>query len=482
MYRRTAKLRRACACSVMATFLAGLFGWPVASACRAQGSISNLSWVPFVTGIVPVVGRNGTVGGVRIEPGGVVRRSTVDETSRLRADWLNALRPVSRALNTKSPLRKVSLRRLSAAITRELKPGKGKGKGLPDEMLFLAGLQRVQLVLVYPDENDILLAGPAEGWTADAQGELVGVSSGRPVLHLEDLLEALRTAENAAEGDGISCSIDPTPEGLANYQRAMATGRLRASPEAVKRLERAIGPYDVQIRGVAKTSHFARVMLAADYMMKRLAMNLEESPVDGLPSYLELLETEPSVRHSSSPRWWLAADYEPLRTSEDGLAWELRGPGLKALTAEEVRDAEGNPITADAINPLAQRWAESMTARYDALSLKLPVFGQVRNCMDLAVVAALLVDQDLAGISECDLTLLMEPKRLVGGTYEAPQTLAAQASFVKAGGNWIVSVSGGVSMDSWSVLEQTVLAPDLERTHAAASPRNSGMGDAWWWD
>ena len=36
----------------------------------------------------------------------------------------------------------------------------------------LAGLQRLQYVFFYPQQNDIVIAGPAEGWLEDAAGHL----------------------------------------------------------------------------------------------------------------------------------------------------------------------------------------------------------------------------------------------------------------------------------------------------------------------
>ena len=40
---------------------------------------------------------------------------------------------------------------------------------------FLGGLQRIEYVLVYPDRQDIVLAGPGEGWMVDEMGTVVGV-------------------------------------------------------------------------------------------------------------------------------------------------------------------------------------------------------------------------------------------------------------------------------------------------------------------
>lgn len=91
-------------------------------------------------------------------------------------------------LFAKSDLRKVSLARLEKALQQRIETGKKP----TDEMLKLAGLQRIEYVFVYPDQSDIVIAGPAEGWLADAGDRAVGITTNRPVVLLEDLLVALR--------------------------------------------------------------------------------------------------------------------------------------------------------------------------------------------------------------------------------------------------------------------------------------------------
>ena len=59
-----------------------------------------------------------------------------------------------------NPLRKVALRRLEAAVAKQL----AAGKALEEAMRYLAGLQRLQYVFFYPEEKEIVVAGPAEGW------------------------------------------------------------------------------------------------------------------------------------------------------------------------------------------------------------------------------------------------------------------------------------------------------------------------------
>ena len=54
-----------------------------------------------------------------------------------------------------------------SAGSRDRKQLAGK-KPPTEEMQFLAGLTRVRYVFYYPETKDIVLAGPAEGWAADA--------------------------------------------------------------------------------------------------------------------------------------------------------------------------------------------------------------------------------------------------------------------------------------------------------------------------
>jgi len=125
------------------------------------------------------------------------------------------------------------------------------------------------------------------------------------------------------------------------------------------------------------------------------------------------------------------------------------------------------------------RWAAAMTARYEALAAELPVFAELRNCMDLAVIGALFAKEDLPGRAGCDLGLLMDAKRLAVAEYHVPKAIDSRASLVRKDRQWIISVSGGVEIDSWSVLDSPAVEPSL-----ADARKRSAAGDGlrWWWD
>ncbi len=434
--------------------------------------------VAIIAGLLAVCGfcnsahaqffRNPSVGGVKIDTDGVVSNPQIGELKQLQSAWQKGLQPVPEDLNRWADLRFVSLKQLEAEIAES----RVANKPIPDAVRFLAGLQRVRYVLLYPEQHDIVLAGPAEGWKVDSLGNVVGATSNRPVLSLDDLMVAIRVAE-ASNTSGISCSIDPTPEGLRRMHEL--SGRLSAKngPQvAAKQMEQAVGPQTITVTGIPATSHFARVIVAADFRMKRLAMNFEPAPIDGMPSFLTLLKGR--TANNMLPRWWLAPNYEPLQKDQEGLAWEIRGQGVKCLTEQDFMDGSGQKQHSGKSDSTAQKWADTFTQKFDELAREDSSFGQLRNVMDLAVVGALLVKERLSERCGFQAPSLMGEQTL--DEYPAPRSVASQASFVKAGHNWVLSVSGGIQIFPWQVADRTQVSKDLASTHGEHPAEKN-----WYW-
>lgn len=414
--------------------------------------------------------RGGSVGGVKVDVDGVLSNPEVGELKELRAAWQNGLQPVPADLQKSTELRFVSLRHLEAEVAR----AQEQGQPIPDAVRFMAGLQRIKYVLVYPEQHDIVLAGPAEGWKVDSLGNVVGIASGRPVVLLDDLMVALRAAD-ASNMTGISCSIDPTQEGIARWQqiRGSLSAANGGAQRAAKQIEEALGPQRITVTGVPATSHLARTLVAADFRMKRLAMDFEPAPVQGMPSYLDMIGAR-AGQQNMMPRWWLAPNYEPLRRDKDGFAWELRGQGVKCLSEQDVMNSDGSRQHTGKSDAITEKWANTFTEKFDELAREDSTFGQLRNVMDLAVVAALLSKEGLTELAA------IEMPQLRGGTplveYPAPRSVASQASLIKKGRNWIISVSGGVQIFPWQVAERTEESSELASTRPAAEKATAN----WW--
>ena len=417
------------------------------------------------------------VGGVMIDANGVLSNREVGTTAELVNARAKALQPTAGDLDRPSEMRKVSLRRLEAALAEALETG----KPVSDEMRFLAGLQQIRYVIALPEQNDIILAGFGEGWVVDKMGNLVGKTTGRPVMLLDDLLVALRSARDSAQG-GISCSIDPTQAGLQRLQQLAESLKSIGDPDTTTRaIEQALGPQQISVHGVPGTSHMARVLVSADYRMKRIGMKLDKSPVAGLGSYLDMISGGGRGMQSMTPRWWMVPNYAPLLTDPEGLTFELRGGSVKTMTEEtfftdkgQAQGQKGKTSTA------AQRWADQMTTKFDDLAKKEPIFGELRNCMDLAIVAALIIKENLPTKTGYQFSLLTDGARLPNDEYPLPKQVDTQASLVMKSGSAVISASGGVQIQPWQVIEKPEQTTSLSPVRSAAAEAKDAK--VWWWN
>jgi hypothetical protein len=244
-------------------------------------------------------------------------------------------------------------------------------------------------------------------------------------------------------------------------------------------MEQAVGQQTIKLSGISPESHFAQVLVAADWQMKRLGMGLAKSAVDGLPSYLELLQDKPrATPHNAMPRWWIAYGDQPVERDAEGLGWRLSPPGIQILTAAARFGADGRIGTQVESDPAAQRWADAITAHYDELAIVEPVFGQLRGCMDLALVTAILASADLLSHLSLELPMLLDDTRLRPAPYHVPKMVASHASAVRGSRAWLVSVSGGVELDVTQKVNAAGVETDVREARRLASPKP----DSWWWD
>jgi hypothetical protein len=412
--------------------------------------------------------QNRAVGGVSIDPDGVLDAISTQDDRDLADLRERTPLNVPAAMDEYTELRAVSLKQLEATIAR----CRAENKPLPEEVEYCAGLLRVQYVFVYPDQKDIVIAGPAEGWKMDQLGNIVGRSTNRPVIKLDDLMMALRSGAGSRL-EPITCSIDPTPEGLERVQSLFSRlERMGDADETLAMIEQAMGPQRISVTGVPASSHFARVMVAADFRMKRIAMDFEPAPVNGLPSFLTMM---PAGRGNMTPRWWLAPSYEPLAKSADGLAWELRGPGVKCLTEEEYVSATGNRERTGKASPAAAKWADLMTEHFAELADEDSAFGALRNIMDLAVIGALIEKEGLFQQAGLETPWLMGQEEL--DRYPAPTQTATKASAVRKRGSWVISASGGVEIVPWQIADKVETVAAVGETR---SEMQSDVNEFWW--
>jgi hypothetical protein len=415
----------------------------------------------------------GVVGGVSVNADKVLTGDMEKLSDDVRQRLLEGLSQADSDINDETKLRMISLKGLQAAMAQAI----DNGQPLSSEVQFMAGLQRIEFVIASPETNDIILAGPGEGWELNENGVVVGKTSKTPVLHLEDFLTAMRSVDNAREGRGISVSIDPTEAGVRQLSELYS--QVSFNPNMAGKVEEAFGPQTISLTGIDKGSRFSQVLVAADYKMKRFAMGLDAAPLRKLPSVLEMVKKQ-NARISASPRMWMECNYEPMAKNEEGTVWQIRGQGVRTLTEETKFNADGSAAQTGKKNKFAENWASSMTKNFEDLSKKEPVFRDLRNLMDFSVVAAIIKNENLAGTAGLDLSMIQGAESPVSTpSYAVPEQVPAQCSFVFSGNGYNVTVSGGIVVDSWGVAENNVVDNDVNKVAATAMAKTS---DRWWWN
>jgi hypothetical protein len=424
--------------------------------------------------------------GVLVDDRGVMASVAADSGSMatLRQTALNFRSNHNPRVSSK--LRKISLPRLERAVQAR----SAQGRFPTDAMLNLAGLQRIQYVFVYADTGDIVLAGPAGDWSADATGRQVSVEGGAPVVQLDDLVVVLR---NSAEKGTFGCAITPTKENLVAAQEflsesaktPLAQGK-SAREKWVDQLREKLGFQDIETHGIDSRSHAARTIVEADYHMKRVAMGLEPG-VLGVESYLDSMELK---RGESAPmgvlRWWFTLGDGAIRAAEDRNAFELRGSSVKVLSENEKLAKDGERIHTGKASELTAKFADSFTRKFDALAEKYPIYAELRNGFDLAVVAAVLKHERVLDRVQWDAMHFLDPEKYQIALGTAPRKVMSIANYrVMSAGTFVVGVSGGVDVDPGTKLAsdryKTDQYGDLEAGRAQSLKAELAR-DRWWWD
>jgi hypothetical protein len=412
------------------------------------------------------------VGGISVDNNGIVR---VVDDKLLDESKQNFNRVIA---DTKLPAEPSAMRHVSlAGIVAAVRQAAGPAAPLPPDVLLLGGLERITHVIVVPEAKDILLAGPADRPVAGTGGTPVAQRSGRPLLRLEDLIVALRAFDQSR--GGILCSIDPAPAGLARLQEFLARQKtMSRDPRVVFRgMEEALGPQIVTVGGVPANSRFARVLVAADHAMKRIGMGHEQSGIKELPSYLSMVR--PGGRGSALPRFWLEAEYAPLARDAEELVWRIGDRRMKCLSAADRAGDGGIQRGVGVADDRLDAWCRAMTENYDRLTPRHPVFAELVNCIDLAVVATLIRSRQLDTRAGCDLSPLLDDRVVPLPSYESASQTPTIANGLKRGSSWVLSASGGVIVHPWRFAGNVRLADDLGAVGAAASVARA-ENQAWW--
>jgi tetratricopeptide (TPR) repeat protein len=240
-------------------------------------------------------------------------------------------------------------------------------------------LQAVSLKDLLADRNAETL-GPltrARGFVQAADGDflLLGeVEPGESPLDLDLLAVALRAVWQGNQFPFVSLDPDPLDMG---------------------------GKQNVRVGGVPddlRDTEFVRLMLEADYAMKRITLGEDLLSVPGYRNSCELARATPP-RGELTSRLWLVP--MPSRTAD---VWEwTRDNGTAVLfdshvqvLTETMKRVQDYLVGAGEADPLSQAEAEGFTAHYAEIAAQRDAFRKLNTVFEVTKLCALLKDRKVS--------------------------------------------------------------------------------------
>jgi hypothetical protein len=248
-------------------------------------------------------------------------------------------------------------------------------------------------------------------------------------------------------------------------------------------LRDSLGKQIVTIEGVSPRTHFAQVLVEADYRMKLIGIGLEQPPVR-IKSFVQ--RANPSdVARNALQRWYFVPDYEAVRVSDDHLGMELVGNGVQLISEDERVGGDGTRQQATRKNRASQAFAHSFTQHYAELAEQVPVFGELRNLIDMAIAACFLQQYDAYGRVDLQPSVFLDEQSLPVENYQAPRYVESAVNVIWKGRTLMTPIGGGVDIEAArAVSADHLLRDDKGAVRAAREnlPSTALPAEGWWWD
>jgi hypothetical protein len=164
---------------------------------------------------------------------------------------------------------------------------------------------------------------------------------------------------------------------------------------------------------------------------------------------------------------------------------EMVGEGVKLVGEAEVVSKDGTRSASKRGNPASQQFVNAFTKVYPKLAERTPVYAQLRNCIDLAVAAAYIRDQDFYSLAKWQPSVFFDESTYPVETLNPPKQVASAVNSMWKGMMLVTPIGGGVQMRPTEAINPTNLLEDEEKKVAKARTEIdlSHLGeDQWWWD
>ena len=117
----------------------------------------------------------------------------------------------------------------------------------------------------------------------------------------------------------------------------------------------------------------------------------------------------------------------------------------------------------------------AFTKVYPKLAERSPVYAQLRNCIDLAVAAAFIRDQDFYSLAKWKPSVFEDEAAYPVETLNPPKQVASAVNSMWKGSMLVTPIGGGVQMRPTEAISPTNLLDDEEKTGRQGPHRDRSL-------
>jgi hypothetical protein len=219
--------------------------------------------------------------------------------------------------------------------------------------------------------------------------------------------------------------------------------------------------------------------------MKLVGMGLVPG-VPGLTNYLDSIELGTAPPTMDVLRWWFTLRENSITRNREGNAFALSPWNARLQSENELINVRGDRIQTGRSSELNQAFADRFTTHYAALANKYPLYAELDNLFQLALVTALFQKHQLDAMVGWDPEWLLDTAQYQPQQGEVPREVPSVVNHRVINRKHIVAgVSGGISVNSYAVVRSTRILSDarsLESDKDVSRPTDNRHAARWWWD
>ena len=271
-----------------------------------------------------------------------------------------------------------------------------------------AGITKMIGYIIDQDNADLILYGIVDG--------------DLPKLHLEDFVVALRNVwglyRHKYGHHNPACSIDPYSHNSKRLERiaqSITPHISRSLLQEIKQFEEACTALqEVNVYGIPFHTRFAKIMVQADYKMKKYVDGSESLPFEDYSCLIDIYIAKMirDVENNESPplvmtnwnRFWFYPGPQFL-TESDNIVRIDRCPVY--LLTNRIYHSGGQLRDSRQVDCLAEKFAEYITLNYNKIKKVLPIYQELENVFRFVALSRAIHLKSAHEKSGIDLSYLL---------------------------------------------------------------------------